>query len=122
MSVVDYQDLPLADRNRDWDGTDANKRLRDWAGAQDEPNERYRRAFVWYDADDKDKFKGYKFQIADVVGGKLKAVPRGIFQAAAVMQGARGGADIPKKDIGAIKSHLQKYYDKMEEVPPWEEG
>ena len=122
MSVVDFQDLPMADRDRSWDGSSANKRVRDWANAQDEPNDRYRKAFVWYDADNKDNFTAYKFQIADVVGGKLKAVPRGVFAAAVVMQGGRGGADLPKKDIDRVKSHLGRYYDKMNETAPWDES
>ena len=122
MSVVEFQDLPMADRDRSWDGSSANKRVREWANAQDEPNDRYRKAFVWYDADNKDNFTAYKFQIADVVGGKLKAVPRGVFAAAVVMQGGRGGADLPKKDIDRVKSHLGRYYDKMNETAPWDES
>ncbi len=121
MAIVDFQDLPLADRDRDWDGDEANKRLRRWAGAQDEPNDRYRKAFVWYEPDDADNFKGYKFQIADVVDDKLKAVPRAIFNAAAVMQGARGGANLPKGDIGDGRKHLARYYDKLGETPPWQD-
>jgi hypothetical protein len=121
MAVVEYQDLPLADRDREWNGDAAVKRVRRWADAEEEPNDRYRRAFVWYDAEKKENFGSYKFAIADVVGGRLKAVPRGIFQAAAVMQGARGGADLPQNDIGRIKSHLARYYGKMDEIPPWEE-
>jgi hypothetical protein len=120
MSVVKFQDLPLADRRRRWDGTTANKRVRKWAGAQEKPNERYRRAFVWYDAKAKDKFGSYKQQIADVIGGELKAVPRGVFIAAAVMQGSRGGIDLPRKDIPRVKSHLARYYRKLGEKPPWE--
>ncbi len=120
MSVVSYQDLPLADRDRRWNGDAANKRVRRWADAQDEPNDRYRRAFVWYDADDKDKFGAYKLQIADVVDGKLKAVPRAVIQAAAIMQGARGGIDLPKKEIPRVRSHLARYYEKMGDEPPWE--
>lgn len=121
MSVVSYQDLPLADRKRRWNGSAANKRVRRWADAQEKPNDRYRKAFVWYDGDAKDKFGSYKMQIADVVGGELKAVPRGVFIAAAVMQGSRGGIDLPKKDIGRVKSHLARYYRKLGETPPWEE-
>jgi 16S rRNA (cytosine967-C5)-methyltransferase len=29
----------LADRDREWDGAAAEKRVRQWAGAEDEPNE-----------------------------------------------------------------------------------
>jgi hypothetical protein len=51
MAVTSFQDLPLADRDREWDGDAAEKRVREWAGAEDEPNEKYRDAHVWYDAD-----------------------------------------------------------------------
>ena len=67
-----------------------------------------------------DNFGSYKFPIADVIRGQLKAVPRGIIAAAAVIDGARGGAKIPQKDIPAIKAQLAKYYEKMGEQPPWE--
>ena len=56
MAVTSFQDLPLADRDRAWDGDAAEKRVRSWAGAEDEPNEKYRDAHVWYDADKKDNF------------------------------------------------------------------
>jgi len=120
MAVTSFQDLPLADREREWDGDAAEKRVRKWAGAQDEPNEKYRDAHVWYDADKKDTFGAYKLLIADVVGGKLTAVPRGVMAAAAVMQGSRGGVDLPQKDIDRVKSHLAKYYKKMGDTAPWD--
>ena len=120
MSVVSFQDFPLAERERRWNGDAANRRVRRWAGAQDGPNARYRKAFVWYDRDAHDKFTGYKLQIADVIDGRLTAVPRGIFIAAAVMQGSRGGVDLPRKDIRRVKSHLARYYRKLGERPPWE--
>jgi hypothetical protein len=120
MTVIDYQDLPLAGRDMEWDGAAANKRLRSWAEAEDDPNDKYRKAFLWYEPADEDKFKGYKFQIADIVDGKLKAVPRGIISAAGIIQGARGGAKLPSKDVPAIKKHLARYYEKMGDEPPWE--
>lgn len=120
MTVVSFQDLPLAARKRRWNGGAANKRVRRWAGAEDEPNARYQKAFVWYDGDARDKFTSYKLQIADVIDGKLTAVPRGVFIAAAVMQGSRGGVDLPQKDIARVKSHLARYYRKLDEAPPWE--
>src|SRR4051795_13681903 len=51
MAVTAFQDLPLADRDRAWDGAAAEKRVRRWADAHEEPNDRYRDAHVWYDAD-----------------------------------------------------------------------
>lgn len=120
MSVVSFQDLPLADRKRRFNGDAANRRVRRWADATDAPNLRYRRAFVWYDRDKKDNFTAYKMQIADVIDGELRAVPRAVMIAAAVMQGSRGGIDLPKKDIPRVRSHLARYYRKMGEAPPWE--
>jgi hypothetical protein len=120
MSVTAYQDLPLADREREWDGDAADERVRKWAGAQDQPNEKYRKAHVWYDGDKKSNFTAYKLLVADVIDGKLRAVPRGVMAAGAVMQGSRGGVDLPDKEVGRVKSHLAKYYRKMGDDPPWD--
>ncbi|WKG03198.1 hypothetical protein [Mycolicibacterium sp. HK-90] len=120
MSVTAFQDLPLADRDREWDGDAAEKRVRKWADAQDGPNEKYRDAHVWYDKDEKDNFTAYKLLIADVIGGKLEVVPRGVMAAGGIMEGARGGVDLPKDDIGRVKNHLAKYYEKMGETAPWD--
>ncbi len=121
MAVTAFQDLPLADRDREWDGAAAERRVREWADAQDEPNARYRDAHVWYDAEKKDSFTAYKLLVADVVDGRLVAVPRGVFAAAAVMQGSRGGVDLPDKDRDRVRSHLATYYAKLDETPPWED-
>ena len=120
MSVTSFQDLPMADRDREWDGAAAEQRVRNWADAEDGPNEKYRDAHVWYDKDNKDNFTAYKLLIADVIDGKLYAVPRGVMAAGNVMQGSRGGIDLPKDDIDRVKSHLAKYYGKMDDTAPWE--
>ncbi len=118
--MTSFQDFPLADRDREFDGDAAEKRVRSWAGAEDGPNEKYRDAHLWYDAEKKDNFTAYKLLIADVVDGDLKVVPRGVMTAGNVMQGGRGGVDLPKEDIDAVKSHLAKYYEKMGDTAPWE--
>jgi hypothetical protein len=119
MAVTPFKDLPLADRDREWDGDAADRQVREWAGASEEPNAKYRDAHVWYDDEKKQNFTAYKFLIADVVDGKLTAVPRGVMAAGNVMQGARGGADLPKDEISRVKRHLEKYYEKMGEQAPW---
>ncbi|HYR15156.1 MAG TPA: hypothetical protein VEQ67_13185 [Mycobacterium sp.] len=120
MSVTAFQDLPLAGRDREWDGAAAENRVRQWAHATDEPNEKYRDAHVWYDGGKKDNFTAYKLLIADVIDDRLTAVPRGVMAAAAVMQGSRGGVDIAHDDIERVKSHLGKYYAKLGDAPPWQ--
>jgi hypothetical protein len=121
MAVTNFQDFDLTDADREWDGDAADKRVRKWAKAEDEPNEKYRDAHVWYDADNKDNFTAYKLLICDVVDEKLVVVPRAVMAAGGIMQGARGGVDIPEKDVDRVKSHLAKYYSKMERTPPWED-
>lgn len=120
MSATAFQDLPLADRDRKWDGAAAEKRVRAWAGATDEPNQKYRDAHVWFDKNKKENFTAYKLLIADVIDGKLTAVPRGVMAAAGIMQGSHGGIDIPASDVAPVKSHLAKYYAKMDDSPPWD--
>ncbi len=120
MTVTSFQDLPVGDEDATWDGAAAEKRVRSWAGADDEPNDKYRSAHVWYDGDKRDNFTAYKLLIADVVGGRLTAMPRGVMAAGAVMDGSRGGVDLPSGDVDRVKSHLAKYYRKMDRTPPWE--
>lgn len=114
--------LPLADRGREWDADAAVARVREWAGGPDKENidwSKYRQAFFWYDANNPEDFGSYKLPFADVINGRLVAVPRGIFAAAAAMQGARGGVNIPESDRAAVRSRIASYYRKMGERPPW---
>lgn len=120
-------DLPLADRARAWDASGAEGRVRTWAAATDAPNAKYRSAFFWYDSGAADNFTSYKLQFADVIDGTLTAIPRGIFAVAAVLQGSRGGVDIPAGDKEAIKGKVSSYYAKMRAkfddesiVAPWD--
>ena len=120
MAVPHFQDLPMADRDREWDGAAAERRVREWAGAEDGPNAKYRDAHVWYDDTKPDNFGSNKLLVADVVDGHLRAVPRGVIAAGAVMEGSRGGVDLKKDDIDRVKAHLAKYYAKMGDTAPWE--
>ncbi len=122
MTSVGFEDLPLADRERDWDRDSAEGRVRRWAKADSEPNARYRKAFLWYDGDKADEFTAYKLPIADVIDDKLKAVPRAVMSAAQVLNGARGGVDLPAKDVSAVKRVVQRYYEKMGEESPFDKA
>jgi len=107
-------DLPLADRERPWDGAMADKRVRAWAGgpAKEDMNwPRYRTAFFASDDADKENFGAYKLGFADVIDGELRAVPRGIFACA----GGRGvdRTDIPEEVRAAIRTRITRYYRRM---------
>lgn len=132
-SVISYQDLPLGDRYEAWDRDAADRRVRNWASSDHSGDKdkmdwsKYRQAFFWYDADNPENFGSYKLMFGDVKNGSLCAMPRGVFLCAAMMQGARGGVDIPAADRDAVKAHIARYYDKMAKqfddpdiIPPWE--
>lgn len=119
MTVTSFSDLPVGDRSRRWDGSAAEKRVRQWADAQEHPNARYRKAHLWYDNERKDEFTAYKLLIADVIDGQLTAMPRGIIAAAAIVDGARGGLDVPASDAPKLRRHLARYYKKLGQEPPW---
>ena len=120
MPVTRYSNLPLADRSHRWNGAAAEIRVRRWAGADDTPKAKYRRAHLWYEADKGDEFTAHKLLIADVIEGQLRAVPRGITAAAAVIDGARGGLNVPGSDRPRLRRHLARYYTQMGEQPPWQ--
>ena len=121
-SVVPFKDLPLADRARRWDSAAAVQRVRTHTGSEDAPASGYKNAFLWYDSENSENYGAYKLPIADVIDGELKAVPRAIFAAAAVMAGARGGVDVPEGDRPAIIRHINRYYDKMGLDSPFEKS
>jgi hypothetical protein len=120
MTVSSFSDLPLADRRRRWNGGAAERRVRRWASAEDGPNARYRKAHLWYDAKHQDNFANHKLLIADVIDGRLTAIPRAIIAAADIVDGARGGLDVPDRDLPKLRRHLARYYAKMNTSPPWE--
>ena len=124
-SVVPYQDLLLAPEDLAWDSGSASAAVAKWAGGPGKDTidwRKYRKAFCWFDGASEDTFGAYKLGIGDIVGGELRAVPRGIFAAAGVLMGARGGVDIPETDKATIKAHLTRYYAKMQKVAPWNKG
>jgi len=112
-TVVPYQNLSLADREREWDKTSALKRVRAFTDSEEEASKSYKKAFMWFDKENEENLTAYKLPIADVVGGQLKAIPRAIFAVAGALKGARGGVDIPQSDKQKIISSINKYYAKM---------
>ena len=47
-------------------------------------------------------------------------MPGAIIAAAGILDGARGGVDVPDADRPKLRRHLARYYAKMGETPPWE--
>jgi len=112
-SVVPYQDLPIAPEDTEWDADEADRRVREFTNSTEEPSDSYKRAFFWYDSAAPENFGSYKLGYADVIDGQLMAVPRAIFAVHGVLDGARGGVDIPQADQESIKRQVARYYEKM---------
>ncbi len=113
-------DLPLADADREWDGDEATDALFKLAGDGDDFDANtVRRGHFAYNTGDADQQQGYKLPFATVVDGEMKAVPRAIYAVAQVLEGGRGGVDLPDDVQQEIRKKVEKYYDKMGEDPPW---
>ncbi len=120
MTVTTFHDLPLASRDHDWDGDAAEKRVREWAGAQDGPNAKTAMRTSGTTPSKKDNFTAYKLLITDVMDGRLKGRPPrpdGGWERDARRPAA--ASTCPKGDVDRVKSHLAKYYEKMGDSPPW---
>ena len=65
--------VPFAARNTSWDASAAISALKAWAGAEDAPNAKLRRAYLWQDGDGT-SFGDLKYPICSVFDGELKCV------------------------------------------------
>lgn len=113
-------DLPLTRDGREWDGEEAKAAIFKWAGWPDNPQPtKARQAFFTYDDAATDEKQSYKLPFATLVSGELKAVPHAIQAVAAVLEGGRGGVDLPGDVISDVRGKVEKYYKKMGEDTPW---
>lgn len=101
--------LPIADTGRAWDGGAAAGRIFDWAtepdGGLDEG--KASKGFLWVDGDG--SLRGdYKFPVADVIGGTLTLIPRGVSAAAGRAGQAKG------VDTAAIKAKICSLYARIQ--------
>lgn len=128
-AVTGNPGLPFADRGRAWDGAGARKRVAAWAKGDGDKIDaaKMAQAFLWRDPDgDATAVTAYRFGVADVINGRLTLVPRGVFAAAAALQGARGGTTVPEADQARMRSKINAMYRRMREAwddptltPPW---
>jgi len=91
-----------------------------WNPSAAEQNELPDSAFAWIDpeyasgeSDDKSKRKLPHHNKAGQV------VWRAVAAAGAVLQGGRGGVDIPESDVAGVRRHLAGHYAQFEKEPPW---
>lgn len=123
-AVVGEAQLPIADRDTEWDGEEALRALHDAGRLND--------GCFWRSDDatpDSDVQADYRLPFATIIDGQLTAVPRGIFAVAGVLQGSMGGIDLPEPVQEMIRGRVGAYYERMAEefdddsiVAPWEQN
>lgn len=107
--------LPLAPRDRSWDGTQAEQRIREYTNSIEAPSQDYRKYFMYFDGQNADLFGSYKLLFADIINGEPHIIPRAIFAIAGILNGARGGVDITDADKNKIKPVINQLYKRMAE-------
>lgn len=102
--------------DRPWDGPGNVARLKN-----DETATYYRKMFAWVDPEaDPDTKSAYKFphHEVDSDGNIGPANVRGCIAGIAVLNGARGGADIPESDHQGVYNHLAAHLRDADVEPP----
>ena len=120
MSVTAFQDLPLAERDREWTATAAERRVRKWADAEDEPEPEVPRRPRLVRQRQERQFR--RLQTAD-----RRHRQRQAHGGPARSDGSRRGyAGLTRRCRPPEGRHrpgeepLAKYYNKMDESPPWD--
>jgi len=115
--IIPFQDLPLAERLAVWNPAAAKDRVKQFTDSKQKPTSEFKSAFVWLDEERSDSFDGYRLPIADVIDGKLVAIPRAIFKAANEMLSR--SVTIPEDYTAGVTQHIERYYAKMGLVSPF---
>jgi HK97 family phage prohead protease len=109
MSAIPYKHYPLDPPDAPWDAAAEVAK----AGIDD-----LIIMCAWDDSTNPTQKNGYKLphHKADTYHTNLK----GVVAAGNAIMGARGGVEIPKYDLDAVKAHLQKHYHEFGKTAPWE--
>jgi HK97 family phage prohead protease len=117
-AVPPYKDYAIAD-DVAWDKAKSVKQIRENTNSGDEPSSAYKNGFMWFDAENEDKYTAYKMPFVYWMDGSFKAVPKALSAIVGALSGARGGVDIPESDKTKIKAQINKYYSKMDRESPF---
>jgi HK97 family phage prohead protease len=107
----------------DWDAKAATKRLRSWAGVdQDDPPasswSKFARGFGRVTGKGS-QLEDFSYPHHDIEDGKLVLSAKGLGAAVAAVNGARGESDWDEQERKAVYQHLAKHYRKdLEKDPP----
>lgn len=106
-----FADLPLANKDYEWDMDAAFKRVNDFIGEREDPQ--VLKAKVFVDLCKESNTPSLNYLIADVVDGNLLVIPKAINSVAKYLEGE--GVEKSKHAI----LHLEKYFAKMDARSPF---
>lgn len=130
--VVPYKSGPILEADA-WDGAAAEARVKKWASSDGSGDKdrtdwaKLRQAYAYVDADGEgSNFGAYHLLHHDIEDGTLKVARRGVFAAAVIVQGGRGGGAafvgrIGQAAVDGIRAHLGKHYKDMNMTAPWDQ-
>lgn len=75
---------------------------------------------LWVDSENPDVKQSYKLPHHEA-SGSHRVVRQGVIASGNVLQGARGGVDIPDGDVAGVRRHLGRHYREFDLTPPWEQ-
>lgn len=113
-----WSDLPLASRDVEWDGAAADAAMAQRCGLDGEDPDWpcYAAAHLYQDDDADPQTQGaYSFGIVDTLDGEPHIIPRAVFAVASVLEGGRGGTDIPEDDQERMRQVVSGLYARMRE-------
>jgi len=119
-----FHDLPLSDKEEEWDKQATEMPFRRWASSDDSGDkeavnwEKYSQRVFWQESPGAEGFGKYKLRFARIQNGNPLAVWRGVTAAQAVLNGGRSGVNIPEADRRGVHNHIGRYYKKAEEDQP----
>jgi len=111
-SAVVYQDLPIADKETEWNYDEAQKRHTE--NGVDEKS--------YLIIKKKDSVVEYLLPIADFVEGELMVIPKAVFSTALQIHNGDATKGMDDKDIGELKSNIDKYYKSMGLESPYKDN
>lgn len=117
-NYLEYADtLRIAPKTTVWSEGAAISRIKDWSTAIDCPNLQYQKAFLHVKEGQEDQFKSFELPIADIVEGKLRAIPKALIKAAIDVHENKV---LMNNDIKIqIKNKLEHYLGLLDIDPPW---
>lgn len=127
-AVLAFGDLPAAPVGHPWDESEARANVAKWAssdgsGAKGKVDfDKYKQAFLYQDEAKAEEFGGYKYPVADVFDGELKAVWGAVAAAMPYLRRTGGGSGLTPDDAQACEGVLKQYYMKFGKDFPTQKG